>query len=236
MDLGPPTIVCEHCGAQLWYEEKTIKSKTPTKLKFSLCCSEGRVELPLLKEPPPFLGSLLNINSDQRSINFQLGIRIYNSLFAFTSLGGNVDRSVNNGSGPYVFHVNGQTHHRIGSLIPVHCQKPKYAQLYIYETNNEIKNRIDAVIHEDDRNYVYPDIVTGLMEMLDQCNQLVKYFRMVRDRFDESDVHNVQIHLIRNRNSGERQYDLPEMSEIATLIVVDFNIESSNKDNIVSLT
>ena len=58
---------------------------------------------------------------------------------------------------------------------------------------------------------------------------------MVRDRFDESDIHNVRIRLIRSRNSGERQYDLPVMSEIATLIVVDFNIESSNKYNIVSL-
>ena len=167
LDLGPPTIVCEHCGAQLWYEERTVKSKTPTKPKFSLCYSEGRVELPLLKEPPPFLGNLLNINSDQRSINFQLGIRIYNSLFAFTSLGGNADRLVNNGSGPYVFRVNGQTHHRIGSFLPVHGQKPKFAQLYIYETDNEVKNRIDAIIQEDDRNYVDPDIVTGLMEMLD---------------------------------------------------------------------
>ncbi|XP_030928349.1 uncharacterized protein LOC115954586 [Quercus lobata] len=233
LDLGPPTIVCDHCRAQLWYEERTVKSKTPTKPKFSLCCSEGRVQLPLLKEPPPFLGNLLNINSDERSINFQLGIRIYNSLFAFTSLGGNVDRSVNNGSGPYVFRVNGQTHHRIGSLLPVHGQKPKYAQLYIYETDNEVKNRIDAVIREDDRNYVDPDIVTGLMEMLDQCNQLVKCFRMVRDRFDESDIHNVRIRLIRSRNSGERQYDLPVMSEIAALIVGDFNIESSDRDIIV---
>ena len=143
---------------------------------------------------------------------------------------------MNNGSDPHVFRVNGQTYHRIGSLLPIHGQEPKYAQLYIYETDNEVKNRIDAVIHGDDRNYVDPDIVIGLMEMLDQCNQLVKCFRMVRDRFDESYVHNVQIHLIRNRNSGERQYDLPVMSEIATLIVVDFNIESSNKDNIVSLT
>ncbi|KAL4596305.1 hypothetical protein ACB092_12G154600 [Castanea dentata] len=177
-----------------------------------------KVELPLLKEPPPFLGSLLNISSDQRSINFQLGIRIYNSLFAFTSLGGNVDRSVNNGSGPYVFRENGQTHHRIGLLLPVHGQKPKYAQLYIYETDNEVKNRIDAVIHEDDRNYVDPNVVTGLMEMLDQCNQLVKYFRMVRDRFDESEIHNVRI---------------PVTSEIAALIVGDFNIESSDRDIIV---
>ena len=80
---------------------------------------------------------------------------------------GNVDRLVNNGSGPYVFRVNGQTHHRIGSLLSIHGQKPKFAQLYIYETDNEVKNRIDAVIQEDDRNYVDPDIVTGLMEMLD---------------------------------------------------------------------
>ncbi|XP_075650013.1 uncharacterized protein LOC142620542 [Castanea sativa] len=132
-----------------------------------------------------------------------------------------------------MFRVNGQTHHRIGSLLLVHGQKPKYAQLYIYETDNEVKNRIDAVIHEDDRNYVDPDIVTGLMEMLDQCNQLVKYLRMVRDKFDESDIHNVRIRLIRSRNSGERQYNLPVMSEVAALIVGDFNIESSDRDIIV---
>ena len=78
-----------------------------------------------------------------------------------------------------------------------------------------------------------PDIVTGLMEMLDQCNQLVKYFRMVRDKFGESDIHNVRIHLIRSRNSSERQYDLPVTSKIAALIVGDFNIESSNRDIIV---
>ena len=56
---------------------------------------------------------------------------------------------------------------------------------------------------------------------------------MVRDRFDESDIHNVRIHLIRSHNSGERQYDLPVLSEIAALIVGDFNIESSNRDIIV---
>ena len=78
-----------------------------------------------------------------------------------------------------------------------------------------------------------PDIVYGLMETLDQCNQLVKYFRMVRDRFDGSDLHNVRIRLIRICNSGERQYNLPVTFEIAALIIEDFNIESSDKDIIV---
>ena len=56
---------------------------------------------------------------------------------------------------------------------------------------------------------------------------------MVRDRFDESDIHNVRIRLIRSRNSGERQYDLPVLSEIVALIVGDFNIESFDRDIIV---
>jgi hypothetical protein len=126
-------------------------------------------------------------------MKFRLGIRIYNSLFAFTSLGGSVDNSVNNGSAPYVFRLNGQNHHRIGSLIPVDGQRPKFAQLYIYDTENEVTNRIGSVIGDNSRNIVDQDIVAGLLEMLDQCNSLVKYFRMARDRFNESEIHDVRI-------------------------------------------
>ena len=72
MNLGPPTQVCEHCGAQLWYEERTIKSRKPKKPKFSLCCSEGKVELLFLKNPPPFLKRLLNMSNDQRSNKFRI--------------------------------------------------------------------------------------------------------------------------------------------------------------------
>uniref|UniRef100_A0A2N9J2K3 ATP-dependent DNA helicase n=1 Tax=Fagus sylvatica TaxID=28930 RepID=A0A2N9J2K3_FAGSY len=233
LNFGPPTQVCEHCGAQLWYEERTLKSKKPKKPKFSLCCSEGRIQLPILKDPPPFLERLLNLNNDQRSMKFRLGIRIYNSLFAFTSLGGSVDNSVNNGSAPYVFRLNGQNHHRIGSLIPVDGQRPKFAQLYIYDTENEVTNRIGSIIGDNSRNTVDQDIVAGLLEMLDQCNSLVKYFRMARDRFNESEIHDVRIRLIGNRNSDGRQYNFPTTSEVAAIIVGDFNIESCNRDIIV---
>ena len=118
-NFGPPTHVCEHCGAQLWYEERTLKSKKPRNPKFRLCCSDGIVHLPLLKDPPPFLARLLGLNGGSRSSKFRVGIRVYNSLFAFTSLGGKVDYSVNRGSAPYVFRLNGQNYHKIGSLLPV---------------------------------------------------------------------------------------------------------------------
>jgi hypothetical protein len=230
LNFGPPTQVCEHCGAQLWYEERTKKSK---KLKFNLCCSGGRIQLPILKDPPPFLGRLLNLNNDQRSIKFQLGIKIYNSFFAFTSLGGSVDNSVNNGSALYMFCLNGQNHHRIGSLIHVDSQRPTFAQLYIYDTENEVTNRIGSIIGDNSKNTVDQDIVAELLEILDQCNSLVKYFRMARDRFNEYEIHDVRIRLIGNRNSDGRQYNFLTTSEVAAIIVGDFNIESCNRDIIV---
>ena len=62
-------------------------------------------------------------------------------MFAFTSMGGKVDKTINNGRGPYVFRISGQNFHRMGSLLPSESEKPKFAQLYIYDTDNEISNR-----------------------------------------------------------------------------------------------
>ena len=58
-----PPYLCLYCGSILWYEERTVKSKRPKNLKFSLSCMEGKVKLPLLKKVPPLIDELL-----QRSI------------------------------------------------------------------------------------------------------------------------------------------------------------------------
>jgi hypothetical protein len=60
-------------------------------------------------------------------------------------MGGNIDKDINNAKGPYVFRINGQVHHRIGSLLPLPHQSPKFAELYISDTKNEIQNRIRAL-------------------------------------------------------------------------------------------
>lgn len=66
-------------------------------------------------------------------------------MFSFTSMGGKVDRSVTNSRGPYSFRLHGENYLHMGSLLPVHGQPPKFAQLYIYDTENEVKNRITAI-------------------------------------------------------------------------------------------
>jgi len=52
-------------------------------------------------------------------------------------MGGNVDKSINQGDGPYVFRVNGQIQHRIGFLLPKPNNIPKFIELYIFDTQNE---------------------------------------------------------------------------------------------------
>jgi hypothetical protein len=68
-------------------------------------------------------------------------IRQYNCLFAFTSMGAHIDRSVNDGRAPPLFKIHDQVYHRVGSLLPSDDGSPKFIQLYIYDTTNEVRNR-----------------------------------------------------------------------------------------------
>ncbi|KAL6579636.1 hypothetical protein OROMI_007660 [Orobanche minor] len=128
LDLGDPIYNCEYCGAYMWYEERSDKSKNPLYPKFSHCCSKGKIQLPLLKEPPLLLRNLLN-GVDPRSTNYINNIRKYNMMFSFTSMGGKVDTSVNKGRGPYVFKIQGANYHRIGSLLPHRCESKRMFNL-----------------------------------------------------------------------------------------------------------
>ena len=93
---------------------------------FSLCCAQGKVQLPLLREPPHTLKNLL-IGYEDRSRHFMDNIHAYNMMFSFTSMGGKIDSSVNDGNGPYVFRLHGQNYHKIGSLLPKSGSPPKFA-------------------------------------------------------------------------------------------------------------
>jgi len=66
-------------------------------------------------------------------------------MFAFTSPGAKIDNKYNNGGGPPNLRIQGQSCHRIGSLLPPIGQQPKFAQLYIYDTENEIHNIIQSL-------------------------------------------------------------------------------------------
>ncbi|XP_074371969.1 uncharacterized protein LOC141712794 [Apium graveolens] len=138
--LGGPTAICSKCHARMWKEERVNKNVTKGCPIFSLCCMKGVVRLPPIPPTPEYLLDLYN--DKKRGPAFHRLIRLYNAIFAFNSTGGNIDHSINNGRAPYVYRLNGQNHHVFGSLIPNDNKTPKFCQLYIYDTINEVDNRL----------------------------------------------------------------------------------------------
>lgn len=158
----------------MWPHEQTGKVKCTGSAAFSLCCLKGKVELPYLPKPPSLLMDLLT-DKDPRSKNFKENIRAYNSMFAFTSMGGKVLTSINDGGGPPQFILSGQNFHRIGSLIPREGQPPKFAQLYIYDTQNENANRIKNLRYI---SFIYCFFFNCLLLYPNLIGMLIIYFWM----------------------------------------------------------
>jgi len=58
---------------------------------------------------------------------------------------GRIVNNANDGKSPYAFRINGSNHHKIRFLLPRPGLLPKFAQLYIYDTSNELSNRMGAL-------------------------------------------------------------------------------------------
>jgi hypothetical protein len=110
-----------------------------------MCCCKGKVLIPYLDNPPEPLKHLLFNNVAKDSKNYQNNTRVYNTMFSFTSPGMNFDNNFGGGRGPPTIRIQGQPCHRIGSMLPLPGQTPKYSQLYIYDTENEVANRMQGV-------------------------------------------------------------------------------------------
>ncbi|GKB22020.1 hypothetical protein Tco_0855943 [Tanacetum coccineum] len=88
-----------------------------------VCCNGCRVVLRAPPEYPEYIKQLYNDS------HFMENIRAYNQMFSMTSVGANIDSSINNGRGPYVFRISGQIYHWIGSMCPDEGNEPRHNAL-----------------------------------------------------------------------------------------------------------
>ncbi|GKF07664.1 hypothetical protein Tco_0041888, partial [Tanacetum coccineum] len=103
--LGSYTYSCQHCGALFWGEERLKSVPRSSRPRYNRCCRGGRVVLRTYQVYPEYMKLLL------RDCHFLENIRAYNQMFSMTSLGAQVDDSIKNGRGPYVFKISGQLYH-----------------------------------------------------------------------------------------------------------------------------
>uniref|UniRef100_A0A5B7BXA3 Helitron helicase-like domain-containing protein n=2 Tax=Davidia involucrata TaxID=16924 RepID=A0A5B7BXA3_DAVIN len=120
---------CIHCAA------KKFEYEPPT-----FCCHNGQIKL-VSNDVPHELYSLF-ISQTEEAKEFRKHIRAYNSIFSFTSLGVNLDKDLaSTRRGIYTFRAQGQIYHNFPALIPKD-NEPCYFQLYFYDTDNELQNRM----------------------------------------------------------------------------------------------
>jgi len=146
--------------------------------------------------PPYYLDNLLNGEGENLKC-FRENIWSYYSMFSLTFTGGIVrQRNKLITYEPYASRIHGQNYHHNGTLLPKEGTKPRWAQLYIYNTENEVQNRIAALRSSNEKTPVNPTIVAGLQRILDENNVVAQSFRMARERFKNLDYHDYTLKLI----------------------------------------
>ncbi|KAL6580530.1 hypothetical protein OROMI_008554 [Orobanche minor] len=194
--------------------------------------TRGKIQLPSMRDPPDEYKNLL-YGSSKLSKRFVEGIRMYNIMFSFTSMGGKIDRSLNDGRSAPIFRLNGENYHFMGSLLPIRSPNAMFAQLYIYETQNEISNRMSFIRQEKDDGDVHVDIVKLIKKILDKNNIFVHWFRFAGEKLRDDSVVDIKLRLVCQRNYDGRRYNLPQANEVAALIVGDIDDLHADRDIIV---
>ncbi|KAL1352132.1 hypothetical protein AAHE18_06G144900 [Arachis hypogaea] len=175
-----------------------------------MCCNGGKVSLPRVNAPQELLEIFLDPSAEGN--HFRKHIRGYNHVFSFTSCGVHIDEQLAiTGRGIYTFRAQGSIYHSIGGFHPDQGTRPRFLQLYIYDTDHELQNRMleNTQLHET--------LVFKLQQLLHRYNPFLHVFRQFAQR---SDVHECSL-VIRERPANQPQYSLPTASQVAAIIVGD---------------
>ena len=130
---------------------------------------------------------------------------------AFASLG--IDQSPEVGPN---FKILGKLHHRIGSIGQPEDNKPKFAQLYFYDQENEVDNRL-----EFQKKKLKPEIIKILQNMLRENNPYIKSLKSALDICSTNSDLRLVLHAdakLKPKDSHTRTFNLPIGSEVAVLL------------------
>ncbi|XP_050877630.1 uncharacterized protein LOC127081419 [Lathyrus oleraceus] len=142
--------------------------------------------------------------------HFRQHIRSYNHVFSFTSIGVHVDENILAfGRGIYIFRAQGAFYHNIGGFYPNEGVRPRILQLYIYDTDNELHNRM----HENPQ--LHQNVVHKLQKMLHQFNPFIIRFKQlsILPNISECSL------ILKECPSNHHQYNLPTAEQVAAIIV-----------------
>nr|GEW68867.1 hypothetical protein [Tanacetum cinerariifolium] len=109
-------------------------------------------------------------------------------------------------------------------------EQPIYVPTHTHCVVVEVSNGESSSFRNNELDY---QLTTDIRDLLDEINPLVQDFRMAGERIRSSDDEKISLRLIVTRQRDGRQYNLPTASEVAALIVGDFNSTEQKRDIIL---
>jgi hypothetical protein len=172
--IGPMDEICSDC------QSINFKNEKPSDGKFSSYCHKGKVVLDPLRPYPELSKKLLTDINHPKHKNFIENIRAYNSALGFASIGATIRPPP--GQGPYCFRIHGQIYHRVGPLHPIGEEPPRFAQLYILDSDEALNKRM--AVKENER--CDPQLMARLDSLIRRINEYAKGYKMMRElEFEE---------------------------------------------------
>src|SRR2546430_6143547 len=107
-----------------------------------------------------------------------------------------------NAAGVYTFRIQGAIHHTMGSLLPPPGERPRFAQVYLYDSAEEqLQFR-----HETHPN-LNLDILQLLSTTLREVNPLVQYWRTARERIVNNPQLTIRLTMLDPQENDPRRYN-----------------------------
>ncbi|GBO34290.1 hypothetical protein AVEN_166295-1 [Araneus ventricosus] len=146
-NCGPMNIICQ------FRKSKNFAAERPSGGKFTSCFRKEKIKLEKPSDAlsndflyPNFLLDLLTNPNNPDYKTFHDNIRSYNSAVSFALMGTKVfDFS---GGAPYAFKVYGQIRRRTSHIQSVNGQAPQYVQLYVIDSTQATKFRVNHPANE----------------------------------------------------------------------------------------
>ena len=215
LDLGRCDVICTHCAARHWIDERATPStrKNPV---FRQCCGGGKIELPPVPEPPELLRRLLD-GSEPRSSDFRTKVRSYNAAFAFTCFKYGEDQRLHGRTGIHAFQIHGEVYHLMGPIGQAAAGvRPRFAQLYFYDPEQSSEYRS---LHQG----LDPILTRELGAVIEEHNPFVQRFVSAHDTINQNDgeadlILNPQLQIVIQPGSDKRRFNLPVTGEVAAIL------------------
>ena len=134
--------------------------------------------------------------------------------------------------GIYTFRIKGALYHKIGSLLPLEGEQPKFAQIYVTDSdpNQQIQQRLNF-----GHGHVEEDILRGLQAMMHRVNPYTAIYKTAKERMGQDVNLLLNLKTFDTKKRDPRRYNLPTSPEVGIIISKDSSDINAARDLIVEL-